>query len=175
MLKRKFFAGVLAASLVVTALPANQQPGGVARAADAPVEIELPKTVCSNPIGGYDADGNLLYGGDPAILVDGDTVYLYTGHDVAVGEGYSITEWMCYSTKDLMNWNYEGVIMGADKQSITWANTGTDAWAAQVAKYKDKYYLYFCTWDATSAGKQSIGVAVSDSPTGPFKDRKSVV
>ena len=169
MLKRKLFAGVLAASLVVTALPASQRPGGVAKA-DAPAEIELPKTVCSNPIGGYDADGNLRYGGDPAILVEGDTVYLYTGHDVAVGEGYSITEWLCYSTKDLMNWNYEGVIMGADKQSITWANTGTDAWAAQVAKYKDKYYLYFCTWDATSAGKQSIGVAVSDSPTGPFKD-----
>lgn len=170
MLKRKLFAGVLAASLVVTALPANQQPDGVARAADAPAEIELPKTVCSNPIGGYDADGNLIYGGDPAVLVDGDTVYLYTGHDVAKNEAYDISEWICYSSKDLMNWNYEGVTMKADKESITWSNTGKDAWAGQVAKYKDKYYFYYCTWDATSSGKQSIGVAVSDSPTGPFKD-----
>ena len=171
MLKRKLFAGVLAASLVVTALPGNLQPKTVAaEEASAVKEIEIEKTEVSNPIGGYDADGNLMYGGDPSILVDGDTVYLYTGHDTAKSEAYQILEWMCYSTKDLENWTYEGVIMKADKGAITWANTGTDAWAGQVAKYKDKYYFYYCTWDATAAGKQSIGVAVSDSATGPFTD-----
>ena len=77
---------------------------------------------------------------------------------------------MCYSTTDLKNWNYERVIMKADKASIPWAKTGTDAWAGQMAKYNDKYYFYHCTWDSTSSGKQSIGVAVSDSPTGPFED-----
>ena len=171
MLKRKLFASVLAASLVVTALPADlQSKAAAAEDASAVKEIEIEKTEVSNPIGGYDADGNLMYGGDPSILVDGDTVYLYTGHDTAKSEAYQILEWMCYSTKDLKNWNYEGVIMKADKQSITWANTGTDAWAGQVAKYKDKYYFYYCTWDATASGKQSIGVAVSDSATGPFTD-----
>ncbi len=109
-------------------------------------EIEIEKTVCSNPIGGYDADGNLMYGGDPAILTDGDTVYLYTGHDTATNEAYKILEWMCYSTKDLKEWKYEGVTMKADKASIKWANTGTDAWAGQVAKYRNKYYFYYCTW-----------------------------
>lgn len=167
MLKRKLFAGVLAASLLVTAVPAI--PQSKAAAADV-TEIEIEKTKVSNPIGGYDTDGNLIYGGDPSILVDGDTVYLYTGHDTAKTESYEILEWLCYSTKDLENWTYEGVVMKADKASITWANTGTDAWAGQVAKYNDKYYFYYCTWDATAAGKQSIGVAVSDSPTGPFTD-----
>lgn len=171
MMKKKLFAGILAASMIVTACPVNgQTKASAAEEASATEEVVLDKTECSNPIGGYDADGNLLYGGDPAILVDGDTVYLYTGHDTAVNEAYQILDWMCYSTKDLKNWKFEGKIMSADKQSITWANTGTDAWAGQVAKYKDKYYFYYCTWDKTASGKQSIGVAVSDSATGPFTD-----
>lgn len=42
--------------------------------------------------------------------------------------------------------------------------------AGKVTKHNGKYYLYFCSWDMTSEGKQSIGVAVSDSPKGPFRD-----
>lgn len=172
MLQKKFFAGVLAVATAVTAVPMKLQlPVSAAGEASEIQEIEIEKTECSNPIGGYDAEGNLMYGGDPAVLVDGDTVYLYTGHDTAKNEAYEILEWMCYSTKDLKNWNYEGVIMKADKASISWTSSGHDAWAGQVAKYKDKYYFYYCTWDATSDGKQSIGVAVSDSPTGPFVDK----
>ena len=48
---------------------------------------------------GFDADGNILYGGDPSILVDGDTVYCYVGHDTASGEGYWMPDWRCYSSK----------------------------------------------------------------------------
>lgn len=32
------------------------------------------------------------------------------------------------------------------------------------------YYFYFCSWDSTSEGKQSIGVAVSDNPVSGFTD-----
>ena len=144
----------------------NSAPKAVA----AGNEVVLEKSTTSNPIGGTDNEGNRIYGGDPAVLVDGDTVYLYTGHDTATTEAYKILEWMCYSTKDLKTWKYEGVTMKADKASITWANTGTDAWAGQAEKYNGKYYFYYCTWDRTSSGKQSIGVAVADKPTGPFKD-----
>jgi len=171
--KKKQLSGILAVSLAVSLLPAAPfSLSGTVQAAEttSPVETVIEKTQVSNPIGGYDADGNLLYGGDPAVMVDGDTVYLYTGHDTAQSEAYEIVEWMCYSTKDLKNWKYENVIMKADKGSITWANTGKDAWAAQMVKYKNKYYFYYCTWDATADGKQSIGVATSDSPTGPFTD-----
>ena len=180
MRKKVFLAGVLAISMAVTAVPGYNASGesavdnqAVATAASnlADDEVELEKSANGNPLGGVKVDGKIVYGGDPAVLVDGDTVYLYTGHDVATTEAYNISEWLCYSTKDLVNWNYEGVTMKADKASITWSNTGKDAWAGQMAKYKDKYYFYYCTWDSTSAGKQSIGVAVSDSPTGPFVDK----
>ena len=135
----------------------------------------MAKSRYTNPIGGYDNNGKLTYGGDPAAMVDGDTVYLYTGHDVATGDSYVIDGWICYSTKDLLNWKYEGEIMSS--KDISWANVADSAWAAQTVKHNGKYYFYYCTWDKTAkasskikAGEQSIGVAVSDSPTGPFKD-----
>lgn len=131
-----------------------------------PVTVE--KSKCGNPILGFDGDGNLMYGGDPAATVVGDTVYLYVGHDTAVTEAYNIPEWACYSSKDLKDWKYEGVVLKAS--DISWANDKNSAWASQMAEYNGKYYLYYCTWDKTDNGRQSIGVAVSDSPTGTFKD-----
>ena len=175
MLKRKLIAGSLVLSLVITAVPGGFKESVVA---ETTKDVVLDKCTAGNPIGGYDTAGNLIYGGDPAVLVDGDTVYMYQGHDASKsGTAYEIPEWQCYSTKDLVNWKYEGVIMKADKKSIPWAKDEVSAWAGQVAKHydkeagKDRYYFYHCTWDVTSAGKQSIGVAVSDSPTGPFVDK----
>jgi len=180
MRKKRLVVPVLVAALTLTSLTcgcntsesrAETPDAAVTSGADALAsdEVAIERNVASNPIGGYDADGNLMYGGDPAIMADGDTVYLYTGHDTAANEAYRIPEWMCYSTKDLKDWKYEGVIMNANSD-VSWHNVADAAWAAQTIKYKDKYYFYYCTWDKTSSGKQSIGVAVSDSATGPFKD-----
>ena len=193
MRKTKLFASILALSLVATSVPAINSFSGSdkAEASETEVsvtsgssivkeplgegEVEVAKSRYTNPIGGYDNNGKLTYGGDPAAMVDGDTVYLYTGHDVATGDSYVIDGWICYSTKDLLNWKYEGEIMSS--KDISWANVADSAWAAQTVKHNGKYYFYYCTWDKTAkasskikAGEQSIGVAVSDSPTVPFKD-----
>ncbi len=182
MRRKKIIVPTLVAGLAITSLTcgcnASESSAGssdaVALAAQngetlAADEVALERNIASNPIGGYDTDGSLIYGGDPAIMVEGDTVYLYTGRDMAKDDVYSITGWICYSTKDLKEWKYEGPIMEAT--DISWRSFDDAAWAAQTIKYKDKYYFYYCTWDKTSQGKQSIGVAVSDSPTGPFVDK----
>lgn len=138
-----------------------------------PVPIEIAKSLNGNPVAGFDDEGNLTYGGDPSALVVGDTLYLYVGHDVSKNDSYVIPEYLCYSTKDMISWNYEGVVM--KMSDVSWADKNS-AWAGQVARHfdeasgKDMYYLYFCSWDSTDNGKQSIGAAVSDSPTGPFED-----
>lgn len=195
MRKTKLFASILALSLVATSVPAINSFSGSdkAEASETDVsvtsgssivkeplgegEVEVAKSRYTNPIGGYDNNGKLTYGGDPAAMVDGDTVYLYTGHDIAHGDSYVIDGWICYSTKDLLNWKYEGEILNAE--DVSWAKPEDDgeykgkkisAWAAQTVKHNGKYYFYYCTWDQTASGQQSIGVAVSDSPTGPFKD-----
>lgn len=136
-------------------------------------EISVETSIKGNPVTGFDAAGNRIYGGDPAALVDGDTVYLYTGHDTSTGDSYVIPEWMCYSSNDMENWKYEGTILSC--KDISWADKNS-AWAGQTIKHynfsegKDMYYFYFCSWDSTSEGKQSIGVAVSDNPVSGFTD-----
>ena len=129
----------------------------------------IEKSTKGNPILGFDENGNTMYAGDPAALVDGDTVYIYAGHDTSTADNYVMPEWVCYSSKDMTDWKYEGSVIKAT--DVSWRNDNNSAWASQAIKYGDKYYLYFCTWDKTSSGKQSIGVAVSDSPTGPFVDK----
>lgn len=161
MMKR-FFALALAAVMLLPLLGCNTtEPAAPGEA------ITIQKSTGGNPIGGFDSDGNLVYGGDPSVMVDGDTLYLYVGHDIAAGESYVIPEYLCYTTKDMITWNYEGVVL--KMSDVSWANK-TSAWAGQVTKHNGKYYFYYCSWDSTSAGKQSIGVAVADDPTGPFVD-----
>ncbi len=168
-MKKRIFSLLLAALMLLTLVACgDSSPETPAETAAQPGDaIQIPTSTGGNPIGGFDADGNLVYGGDPSTLVVGDTLYLYVGHDTAVAESYVIPEYLCYSTKDMVTWNYEGVVL--KMSDVSWAHN-TSAWAGQAAHYGDKYYFYYCSWDSTDSGKQSIGVAVADTPTGPFVD-----
>ena len=165
MLKR--ILALVLAMLTALTLFACSDPAGNEQTADPGQAITISKSTGGNPIGGFDADGNLVYGGDPSVMIDGDTLYLYVGHDTAPNESYVIPEYLCYSTKDMVTWTYEGVVLSMS--NVSWADRNS-AWAGQVAKYHDKYYFYYCSWDKTDGGKQSIGVAVADDPKGPFVD-----
>lgn len=165
-MRRKLLAGVLALSMIM-------EGSGVlstvsAYGAETVTEKVLQKSSGGNPVLGFDESGDLLYGGDPAVLVDGNTAYFYIGHDASSGDGYVMPDWRCYSTTDMKNFKYEGVTMKCS--DIPWADS-TSSWASQVVKYNGKYYLYYCAeYDGNAYGK-CVGVAVSDSPTGPFVDK----
>ncbi|WP_370519203.1 glycoside hydrolase family 43 protein [Flavobacterium sp. Sd200] len=107
------------------------------------------------------------YTGDPAALVYKDSVYLYAGHDVAPNDFnfYKMEEWLVYSSADLIHWKEHPVPLKTT--DFKWAKG--DAWAAQVIERNGKFYWYVTVSHATIPGK-AIGIAVSDSPTGPFKD-----
>lgn len=65
---------------------------------------------------------------------------------------------------DLTNWRYEGVIYRKDQDPSN-KEMNREIWAPDVAKGTDgKYYLFYCL-----AFYPEIGVAVSDSPAGPFE------
>ena len=115
-------------------------------------------------------DGNPLFKdvwtADPAALVVGDTLYLYAGHDDAHGrEMFTIKAWRCYSTKDLVNWKSYGDVLTSTDFPYGQKNT---CWAAQVVKKGDTYYWYV-TIRNDKYGGQSINVATSDNPVGPWK------
>ena len=181
---KKILASILAVAMLASLAACNNDSdspgdnnsgGNQSDNASSGDAVEIAKSQYGNPIVGFDGEGNLTYGGDPSTLVVDDTLYLYVGHDSAAypNESYDIPEYLCYSTKDLKEWTYHGSVLSM--KDVSWADKKS-AWAGQVARHydessgKDMYYFYFCSWDNTDNGKQSIGVAVSDSPTGPFED-----
>jgi len=107
------------------------------------------------------------YTADPAAMVYNDTVYLYAGRDECPTERnfYEMHEWLVYSSTDMVNWTEHPVPLKVS--DFKWATD--DAWAAQVIEKGGKFYWYITTTHATIHGK-AIGIAVSDSPIGPFKD-----
>jgi arabinoxylan arabinofuranohydrolase len=108
-----------------------------------------------------------LFTADPAALVDKGRVYLYVGIDAAAPEGkdYLMNEWKVYSSCDMKNWTDHG----SPLRYSTFAWAKKDAWASDIVKRGNKYYFFATVEHATVPGK-AIGVAVSDSPTGPFVD-----
>lgn len=110
-----------------------------------------------------------LYTADPAVLVDRGRVYLFAGRDEAAPDGkdYVMHEWRVFSSCDLATWQDHGVPMRA--KDFAWAKGR--AWASDIVQRHGKYWLYTTVEHATVPGF-AIGVAVSDSPTGPFKDAR---
>ena len=105
------------------------------------------------------------YTADPAPMVYDGRLYLYTSHDedVTVNNFFTMNDWRLYSTVDMVNWTDHGSPAGY--KTYSWG-TG-DAWAVQCVARNGKFYLYTPINNSTGA---KIGVAVSNSPTGPFTD-----
>ncbi len=112
---------------------------------------------------------NHKYTADPAALVYKNKVYLYTGHDVPPPkrEGYVMHDWLVFSSEDMVTWTEHEMPLRV--KDFSWAKD--DAWASQVIEKNGKFYWYATVSHNTIHGK-SIGVAVSDSPIGPFKDAR---
>ena len=102
---------------------------------------------------------------DPAPMVHDGTMYVYTGHDEDNADFFWMQEWRVYSTKDMVNWQDHGSPLALE--SFSWADDR--AWASQCIERDGKFFWYICAHSKISKG-MAIGVAVSDSPTGPFRD-----
>ena len=102
---------------------------------------------------------------DPAPMVHDGTMYVYTGHDEDNADFFWMQEWRVYSTQDMVNWQDHGSPLALE--SFSWADDR--AWASQTIERDGKFYWYICAHSRLSRG-MAIGVAVSDSPIGPFRD-----
>ena len=123
----------------------------------------------------YTGQGNPILPGfhaDPEILYSNKTgkYYIYSTTDGKPGWGGY--KYYVYSSADLKVWKNEGVALDAKSDQIAWANGNLWAPAAIEVKQKNgsyKYYLYFSA-NPNDNGRKQMGVAVSDSPIGPFVD-----
>jgi hypothetical protein len=98
---------------------------------------------------------------DPHIKVFDGVAYLYASHDADnENSNYRMNDWHVWSSTDLKTWRHESVIRPDD----FFVGPTDEAWAIDVVSRDSRYYLYF------SVGNRATGVAVSHSPTGPWKD-----
>lgn len=112
-----------------------------------------------------------LFTADPAPLVYKGKVYLYVGHDTASVDAktYKMPDWLVYSSSDMVHWENHGPCLSV--KDFAWASYAANA--AQCVERNGKFYWYISIIhkeNADSKGGVAIGVAVSDTPTGPFKD-----
>ena len=104
------------------------------------------------------------YTADPAPMVYNDKVYLYTSHDEDGSTWFTMNDWKLYTTVDMVNWTEHPIPLSY--KAFSWAKG--DAWAAQCIERNGKFYMYVPV--TANNNRPAIGVAVADSPYGPFID-----
>ncbi len=104
---------------------------------------------------------NHRYSADPSARVFGDRLWIYPSHDKDDALSFSMEDYHAYSTVDMRTWEDHGAVFNPIAQT-SWA--GAAAWAPDCVERNGKYYLYY------PVDKKHIGVAVGDSPAGPFHD-----
>ncbi len=109
---------------------------------------------------------------DPEVLYSNKTkkYYIYSTTDGTPGWGGH--DFSVFSSVNLIDWTDEGKMLDVKGDQVKWANGNAWAPAIEEVKQKDgtyRYYFYFSANNPVSKRKE-IGVAVSDSPTGPFVD-----
>ncbi|MDD3429498.1 MAG: family 43 glycosylhydrolase [Oscillospiraceae bacterium] len=101
--------------------------------------------------------------GEPRLFKD--RLYIYGSHDTAGGNFFCLEDYVAWSApqEDLSDWRYEGIIY-RKKQDPSNPNGELELFAPDVVQGPDgRYYLYYCLRMV-----REFGVAVSDSPAGPF-------
>lgn len=101
--------------------------------------------------------------GEPYVF--GDRIYLYGSHDRFNGTQFCMNDYVCWSAsvEDLSTWKYEGVIYR--KTDDPDGTSESILLAPDVEVGPDgRFYLYY-----TLGISPVLSVAVSDTPTGPFR------
>ncbi len=123
----------------------------------------LPSLSAAEP----DKSGNPLFEGryaDPEALIFGDTYWIYPTYSAPYDQQLFFD---AFSSEDLVHWEKHERIL--DTKAVTWARRAM--WAPSVIEKDGKYYFFFGANDIQNdKAEGGIGVAVADSPGGPFKD-----
>lgn len=111
---------------------------------------------------------------DPSILDDRSrTGYFYAYSTQNGNSGTTDVVYLpVYRSKDLVSWELTGNAFGTDRPQ--WV-TDTRVWAPDINYIEGQYVLYYALGDWNNPDRSASGVAVSSSPTGPFKDLGMIV
>ena len=103
---------------------------------------------------------------DPSVLYADGTYYIYGSH-MQAAKSSDLQDWKLFSKLDKCTLQPDYATQF--KEALTFAETGT-FWAPDVIRLADgRYYMYYCCCEG-SKPLAALGVAVSDSPEGPFEN-----
>ena len=118
-----------------------------------------------------------IYTADPSAHVFNGKIYIYPSHDIDAGipfndngDHFGMQDYHVFSMEDISSEVVDnGVALHVD--DVAWAEK--QMWAPDAAHKNGKYYLYFPAKRAN--GIFQIGVAIADSPVGPFVPEKDAI
>lgn len=127
-----------------------------------------------------DVDGNPINAHGGGMLFHQGIYYWYGEYKTGKTKLLALPEWdcyrtdvagvSCYSSKDLHNWKFEGVVLKPEPNDTT-----SDLHPSKVVERpkviynkKTKKFVMWVHADSADYGMASAGVAVADSPIGPF-------
>ena len=78
-----------------------------------------------------------------------------------------------FKSANLHEWRYVGNVFEGNAGASTWGTSGAGVWAPSVIKVGNKYNYYYSlsSWGDSNPG---IGLAVGDSPVGPWTHHKKL-
>ena len=108
---------------------------------------------------------------DPSAHVFDNKIYIYPSHDIDAGipfndngDHFGMRDYHVFSMNDPGDSNAKDLGKILDIDDVPWAKR--QMWAPDIAKKDGKYYFYFPAKDKNDIFR--IGVAIGDSPSGPF-------
>jgi beta-xylosidase len=129
------------------------------------IAIILVMTSCHRHTVSYTNPLNVEFG-DPYVLLASDGKYYMYGTGGGAVDGFC-----AYSSDDLVHWTSAGQVYRGNTPD-SWA-VGS-FWAPEVYERDGRFYMFFSAdWRENPTNEVEnfrIGVAVADSPTGPFKE-----
>lgn len=122
---------------------------------------DLKSSAYENPVINHDCP-------DPSVIDDrARTGYFYAYSTTSQGMNLPI-----YRSKDMVKWEKVGDGMPSDWKA--WREGGK-LWAPDINYVDGKYILYYAMGVWGNSELSASGVAVSDTPTGPFQDKGMIV
>lgn len=153
--------------IVVTLISCTKRAEETSAADTTALADTVPKepTPISEPLVSH------IYTADPSAHIFDGKLYIYPSHDIESnvaqddeGGHFDMKDYHVLSM-DSIGANVTDHGVAIDIKDIPWA--GRQLWAPDAAFANNKYYLYFPAKDKNDVFR--IGVATSDSPSGPFK------
>ena len=121
----------------------------------------------TNSARAVERSGNPIFPGwyaDPEVACFGSEFWVYPTYSAPYDEQ---THFDAFSSPDLVHWTKHERVLEAS--GVSWARRAM--WAPSVIEHRGRYYFFFGANDIQNDQEYGgIGVAVGDSPSGPFKD-----